>query len=34
LETVENLFRRLEQLNDIGAALSQAKNLDQLLEKS
>jgi HD-GYP domain-containing protein (c-di-GMP phosphodiesterase class II) len=33
LETVENLFRRLEQLNDIGAALSQEKNLDQLLEK-
>jgi HD-GYP domain-containing protein (c-di-GMP phosphodiesterase class II) len=33
LETVENLFRRLEQLNDIGAALSQEKNLDSLLEK-
>jgi len=33
LETVENLFRRLEQLNDIGAALSQEKNLDRLLEK-
>jgi len=32
LETVENLFRRLEQLNDIGAALSQEKNLDRLLE--
>jgi len=33
LETVENLFRRLEQLNDIGAALSQERNLDRLLEK-
>jgi len=33
LETVENLFRRLEQLNEIGAALSQEKNLDRLLEK-
>ena len=33
METVENLFRRLEQLNDIGAALSQEKNLDRLLEK-
>ena len=32
METVENLFRRLEQLNDIGAALSQEKNLDRLLE--
>jgi HD-GYP domain-containing protein (c-di-GMP phosphodiesterase class II) len=33
LETVENLFRRLERLNEIGAALSQEKNLDHLLEK-
>ena len=33
METVENLFRRLEQLNDIGAALSQEKDLDRLLEK-
>ena len=33
METVENLFRRLEQLNDIGAALSQERNLDRLLEK-
>jgi len=32
VETVENLFRRLEQLNEIGAALSQEKNLDALLE--
>ena len=33
MESVEDLFRRLEQLNDIGAALSQEKNLDRLLEK-
>jgi HD-GYP domain-containing protein (c-di-GMP phosphodiesterase class II) len=33
LETVEDLFRRLEQLNEIGAALSQEKNIDHLLEK-
>ena len=33
METVDNLFRRLEQLNDIGAALSHEKNLDGLLEK-
>jgi HD-GYP domain-containing protein (c-di-GMP phosphodiesterase class II) len=33
LDSVEGLFRRLEQLNDIGAALSQEKNLDGLLEK-
>ena len=32
MESVENLFRRLEQLNEIGAALSQEKNLDHLLE--
>ena len=32
-ETVEGLFRRLEQLNDIGAALSQQTSLDALLEK-
>jgi HD-GYP domain-containing protein (c-di-GMP phosphodiesterase class II) len=32
LETVEDLFRRLEQLNDIGAALSLEKNLNRLLE--
>ncbi|OGA26434.1 MAG: phosphohydrolase [Betaproteobacteria bacterium RIFCSPLOWO2_02_FULL_65_24] len=32
-ETVEGLFRRLEQLNEIGTALSQEKNLDGLLEK-
>jgi HD-GYP domain-containing protein (c-di-GMP phosphodiesterase class II) len=33
LETVEDLFRRLEQLNEIGAALSLESDLNQLLEK-
>jgi len=33
LETVEDLFGRLEQLNEIGAALSQEKDTDHLLEK-
>ena len=33
METVEHLFRRLEQLNEIGAALSQETNLDALLEQ-
>ncbi|MSQ52620.1 MAG: GAF domain-containing protein [Betaproteobacteria bacterium] len=33
MDTVESLFRRLEQLNDIGSALSQEKNLEGLLEK-
>lgn len=33
MDTVESLFRRLEQLNEIGAALSQETNLDALLEK-
>jgi len=33
LETVEDLFRRLEQLNEIGAALSQERDIDHLLEK-
>jgi HD-GYP domain-containing protein (c-di-GMP phosphodiesterase class II) len=33
VEAVDGLFRRLEQLNDIGVALSQEKNLDSLLEK-
>jgi len=32
LETVEDLFRRLEQLNEIGAALSQEKDINRLLE--
>lgn len=33
MDTVESLFRRLEQLNEIGAALSQEKNLEGLLER-
>lgn len=33
MDTVEDLFRRLEQLNEIGAALSQARDIDSLLEK-
>jgi HD-GYP domain-containing protein (c-di-GMP phosphodiesterase class II) len=33
METLDNLFRRLEQLNDIGASLSNERNLDLLLEK-
>jgi HD-GYP domain-containing protein (c-di-GMP phosphodiesterase class II) len=33
LENDEDLFRRLEQLNEIGSALSQEKNIDHLLEK-
>src|SRR6267143_1230571 len=33
LETVEDLFRRLEQLNEVGAALSQERDIDHLLEK-
>ena len=33
VESVDDLFRRLEQLNEIGAALSLEKNLDALLEK-
>jgi HD-GYP domain-containing protein (c-di-GMP phosphodiesterase class II) len=32
LGTVEDLFRRLEQLNEIGAALSQETDIDRLLE--
>ena len=33
METVEDLFRRLEHLNEIGAALSQEKDIEHLLEK-
>ncbi|HEX6736182.1 MAG TPA: GAF domain-containing protein [Azonexus sp.] len=33
MKTLDNLFRRLEQLNDIGASLSNERNLDLLLEK-
>ena len=32
METVENLFKRFEQLNEIGAALSNERNIDRLLE--
>ncbi len=32
MDTVESLFRRLEQLNEIGAALSRERNLGRLLE--
>ncbi|MBS1188472.1 MAG: hypothetical protein H6R10_264 [Rhodocyclaceae bacterium] len=33
METIKELFKRLEQLNDIGASLSSERNLDRLLEK-
>jgi HD-GYP domain-containing protein (c-di-GMP phosphodiesterase class II) len=33
VETVEDLFGRLDQLNEIGAALSQERDIDHLLEK-
>jgi HD-GYP domain-containing protein (c-di-GMP phosphodiesterase class II) len=33
VDTVEDLFRRLEQLNGIGAALSQEKDIDRLLRE-
>lgn len=33
MDTPEDLFRRLEQLNDIGASLSSERNLERLLEK-
>lgn len=33
METPDDLFQRLEQLNDIGASLSNERNLDRLLEK-
>jgi HD-GYP domain-containing protein (c-di-GMP phosphodiesterase class II) len=33
METLDNLFRRLDQLNDIGASLSDERNLKRLLEK-
>jgi HD-GYP domain-containing protein (c-di-GMP phosphodiesterase class II) len=32
LQTVEDLFRRLEQLNDIGASLSAERDINRLLE--
>lgn len=33
MQSIDDLFLRLEQLNEIGAALSQVKDLDLLLEK-
>ncbi len=33
METLDQLFRRLEQLNDIGASLSSERHLDRLLER-
>jgi len=33
METINDLFQRLEQLNDIGASLSNERNLNRLLEK-
>lgn len=33
METVEGLFKRLEQLNDIGVSLSRERDLNRLLEK-
>ncbi len=32
MDTLEDLFRRLEQLNEIGAALSQERDINRLLE--
>lgn len=32
MDTIEDLFRRFEQLNEIGAALSRERDLDKLLE--
>jgi HD-GYP domain-containing protein (c-di-GMP phosphodiesterase class II) len=33
METLEGLFERLERLNDVGASLSNERDLDRLLEK-
>ena len=33
-ESTLNLFRRLEQLNGIGAALSRERDIDRLLEET
>lgn len=33
METIQDLFRRLEQLNDIGASLSNERDINLLLEK-
>ena len=32
MDTLEDLFRRLEQLNEVGAALSQERDINRLLE--
>ena len=32
MESVDDLFRRLEQLNAIGASLSKERDIDRLLE--
>ncbi|MCB1891554.1 MAG: GAF domain-containing protein, partial [Rhodocyclaceae bacterium] len=32
MDTIEDLFRRFEQLNEIGAALSRERDIDKLLE--
>jgi hypothetical protein len=34
VDTIEDLFRRFEQLNEIGAALSHERDIDKLLETS
>jgi HD-GYP domain-containing protein (c-di-GMP phosphodiesterase class II) len=33
MDSIDDLFRRLEQLNEIGAALSNERDIDRLLEK-
>jgi HD-GYP domain-containing protein (c-di-GMP phosphodiesterase class II) len=33
MDSIDDLFRRLEQLNEIGAALSSERDIDRLLEK-
>jgi hypothetical protein len=33
MDTVESLYQRLEQLDDIGASLSGEHDIDRLLEK-
>ena len=33
MDSMEELFRRLEQLNEIGAALSSEREIGRLLEK-
>ncbi|MDP3290169.1 MAG: phosphohydrolase, partial [Methyloversatilis sp.] len=33
MDTLDDLLRRLEQLNEVGSALSNERNIDALLEK-